>query len=359
MPFILIKNHLKLMFRSVWVFVLMILGPIFVIGIISNVFEAFMESYQGKAEFVIGYRMEDTHLLYSNLDGIKAELLAQGITLVEYPKGDISSILLENNCKVFVDFNVGEYTIYKMDGGETEGAFTEYFLGKMFRSPLNNSVSGGEVRAPVYSTAQLPAVDHINSTDYYGIVYIVYFIWCGFICLTSVVTSERKSRIGEKYAVSPVSAAGLYLGKLVPLALMMLSGIGISVCLVTSVFHIHWGNYPMTILLLFLTILAASSFGLFLCLLFKNMAVVVVIGFTLIWIAGFIGGSFETYMFSNVAETIKCLSPIYHVNRSLVEYSVMGSSQYTQSSIYYLIGMIAACGILGVFTIKIKRGRSL
>ena len=77
--------------------------------------------------------------------------------------------------------------------------------------------------------------------------------------------------------------------------------------------------------------------------------------FMTLWFAGFVGGTFETYMYSVVPETIKRLSPLYYVNRTLVETSVNGSSSMLGSCIGVLLGMTAVCIPLGILITSCKK----
>jgi ABC-2 type transport system permease protein len=96
-------------------------------------------------------------------------------------------------------------------------------------------------------------------------------------------------------------------------------------------------------------------FGLFLMYLFRNLAVAIVAAFALVWIAGYVGGSFEAYYFSPISESIKVLSPVYHINRTLVENSAIGQSNYTGGCIAYLLIVSMICFIAGLGISKIRK----
>ena len=86
-----------------------------------------------------------------------------------------------------------------------------------------------------------------------------------------------------------------------------------------------------------------------------NMIITVILTFSLVWIAGFFGGSFETYMFAAHSQSVKLLSPIYHANRALVELSCIGKSDYISSSILYDIAIILVCSFIGICAGAIRR----
>ena len=90
-----------------------------------------------------------------------------------------------------------------------------------------------------------------------------------------------------------------------------------------------------------------------------NLVITIIILFTLVWIMGFLGGSFETYMFSSTPETLKHLSPLYHGNRALVELSCMGESDYVGSSLLYSLAVTVFCSAIAILTgYTRKRGRA-
>ena len=121
--------------------------------------------------------------------------------------------------------------------------------------------------------------------------------------------------------MAAVSGWKLYLAKFLPDVLVVSVGMGIAVGITSFLSGIHWGNIFLSAVLVLLTIMASSAFGLMLYYIFNNLIITIIILFTSVWFMGFCGGSFETYMFSNWPDSVKNLSPIYHSNRALVENS--------------------------------------
>ena len=64
-------------------------------------------------------------------------------------------------------------------------------------------------------------------------------------------------------------------------------------------------------------------------------------------------------MFSAHPMSVKMASPIYHINRALVELSCMGHSDFVGSAIGYSLAIIVVCTLIGIFagTIR-KRGKA-
>lgn len=355
MPIYLIKNNIKLMIRSKAIICIIIICPILVIAVLSSVFDNMMKHYDLANGFTVGYRISEKSMFFNQMDAIENGAKEAGMNWMEYPTGDIAEICEKNDFGIFVEFEKDSYRVYYSKENETEGSMAEYFLNRMMRGGQEAVMGEERILIPIEA---LKAMPNIDAKNYYGIIYIVYFVGCCFITLAMVSSSERKNKIGARYGVSPVSNLGFYLAKALPCIIVTIISIGISAFLSTIGFGIKWGNLPMTLLILILFVIASSTLGLLFDLLFRNLAISISLLFTFTWIAGYIGGSFETYMFSNIEERVKLLSPIYHVNRTLVEYSAMGYSDYANSCMIYLLLMIASCTIMGLFISNLNRGKS-
>lgn len=359
----LIKNNFKLMFRNKWVLAWLIIGPLLVIAILSSAFSDLMQSYEGVEDFKAGYRVEGESVFDENMDAIKEAGKEAGITFLEYPAGEPKEVIENNGLAGFVEFGADDYTVYESADYETEGISLEYFMDRTMRiyakSVLQTMLPEAEEKAvefPVKELSYMPAVD---SKDYYGIIYIVYFAWCGIICLANVLSNEKKYGINRKFQVTTVSAFKMYLAKWIPAVLMVSAGLGITTILTILLFDIHWGNALLSTGLFLLNIMASVAFGLMFYYLFHNIAMTIIAVFVSVWIMGFFGGSFETYMYCGWSDTVKNLSPIYHANRALVEISCMGHSTHTGSCILYMSAITVICSVISVVADKMrKRGRA-
>lgn len=356
MIFYLIKNNLKLMMRNKWIIVLMILGPIITTAILSNAFQELMKSYDGSKEFTVGYRISSESPFANEIEMIKSEAKKADMTLVECLDGSPETVMKQNNLAAFVDFQSADYTLYQSEDFVVEGMTLEYFMSKVVKTGLSQAAGSNleseQITLPVKKLKHMPAID---SKDYYSIVYIIYFIWCGIVCSASVFSNEKKYGIDKKFQVSNLSSAQLFASKWIPAVLAIAIEMLVTIVCITLFFDVHWGNVPMTILVILGTIMAATSFSILIYYLVRNLAVTIIAVFTIVWFLAFFGGCFETYMFSSWPEWVKRLSPIYHTNRTLVEYSCMGSSSYTSSCFIYLGVLIIGCTILAVFVDTIKR----
>ena len=359
----LIKNNLKLMLRNKWTIAVMILGPIFVTALLSSAFEDMMASYEAADEFQVGYRLEEESNFKDSMDIVKEAGGEAGIFFVEYPEGEVKELIENNELAGFVEIGRENYTVYESADYVVEGITMEYFINRCMEEGGWQTIKGNlpsleeeEIELPVQKIDYLPAVE---AKDYYGIIEIVYFCWMCVVCLSNVLTGEKKNGIERKYQVTNLSGIKLYFSKWIPIVIATTAEMAVSVTVTIVLFDIHWGNLLPSAGILLLLIMASAAFGLMLYYLFKNLAVTVIVLFTAVWFMGFFGGSFETYMFSSTPDVLKNSSPIYHVNRTLVEYSCMGHSGYTNSCIFYMLAMILICSCIAILVDGVrKRGRA-
>lgn len=355
----LIKNNFKLMFRNTWSVVVMLLGPILVIAALSSAFSELMKSYEGVDDFTVGYRVEAGGK--DNVDFTSFKLAGEknGILFYEYPQGEIKDVMEKNELAGFVEFSKDTYIVYKSADYEVEGITLEYFMNKVINESVNASLqvqAKDDIVLPMEKLEFMPAV---NSKDYYGIIYIVYFCWCGMICATGVLSNEKKYGIVRRFQVSNLSETQNYLGKLIPITLTVTAGMAVATGITILIYDIHWGNPILSGLIVFMMVLAGSAFGMMLYNISDNLAITIIMLFTIVWFMGFFGGSFETYMFSNMPDMVKHLSPIYHGNRALVELSCMGKSNYVVSAVLISLVITVICSAIAILAGGIrKRGRA-
>lgn len=357
----LIKNNVKLMLRNQWIIAVLILGPILVIAILSSAFSDLLKSYEGVDSFQAGYRLAKGSEFENSMDMVEKAAKKVGITLLEYPEGEPKVVIENNGLAGFVEFGTDTYTVYESADFETEGILLEYFLSRVMREAVKNRMYGAafpeeKIDLPTEEINYMPSV---NATDYYGIIYIIYFSWCSIVCIANVLSNEKKYGIEHRFQVSAVSGVKMYLAKWIPNVLAVSICLGVTVVVTVLLFDIHWGNILISALILLTTIMASSAFGLMCYSVFRNIAMTIIAVFTGTWFMGFFGGSFETYMYASWPQTLKALSPIYHTNRALVEISCMEQSSYTVSCIIYLFAIIVVCSAIAITTDSIrKRGRA-
>ncbi len=353
----LIKNNFKLMFRNTWSVAVMLLGPILVIAVLSSAFSELMKSYEGVDEFTVGYRIQEAD--NSIIEATKIAGEEAGILFFEYPEGEIKDVMEKNELSGFVEFAEDKYTVYTSADYEVEGITLEYFMNKVTNEGLNASLQIKEQAKIVLPVEQLKYMPAIDSVDYYGIIYIVYFCWCGMICATGVLSNEKKYGIIRRFQVSNISESQNFFGKFIPIVLTVTGGMAIATIITVLLYDIHWGNPFLSTVIVFLMIVAGTALGMMLYNISDSLVITIILQFTIVWFMGFFGGSFETYMFSSISDLLKQLSPIYHGNRALVELSCMGESSYVASTVIYSLAITVICSIIAIFAGYVrKRGKA-
>ena len=353
----LIKNNFKLMFRNTWSVAVMLLGPILVIAVLSSAFSELMKSYEGVDTFAVGYRIQEAD--DAVIEATKKAGEEAGILFYEYPEGEVKDVMEKNELSGFVELSEDKYTVYTSADYEVEGITLEYFMNKVMNEGVNASLQIKEQAKIVLPVEQLKYMPAIDSVDYYGIIYIVYFCWCGMICATGVLSNEKKYGIVRRFQVSNISESQNFFGKFIPIVLTVTGGMAIATAITVLLYDIHWGNPLLSAAIVFLMIVAGTALGMMLYNISDSLVITIILQFTIVWFMGFFGGSFETYMFSGISDLLKQLSPIYHGNRALVELSCMGESSYVASSVIYSLSITVICSVIAIFAGYIrKRGKA-
>ncbi|MBR6020557.1 MAG: ABC transporter permease [Lachnospiraceae bacterium] len=346
----LIKNNLKIMYRSPVNILLYVLCPIVISAVLISAFSAMMESYEGSGQFTVGYRVAEESVFDGYMDKVAAAGRDSGITFAEYKDGDPEKLIKDYKLGGFVEFGSDSYTIYETEDTKAQSGTLQYML-----SAIVNSAISGDYTQVRFTTEKPFFVPAIDSTDYYGIIYVVYFGWCALVCAAGLFSSEKKHRIDERLRVSNLSVLQLFLARYIPLVATVAGGIGIASLVGGVIMGVHWGKIALSAVIVLLSVMAATAMEMFIYELTNSMLASIIISFGIVWVLGYIGGSFETYMFSSHPDWLKQLDPIYHENRALVELSGMGHSDYVKSAILILAGFIAVFTLLNLAVGSIRR----
>ena len=346
----LIKNNFKIMFRNGVNLLIYVIGPIMISAVLASAFSALLESYESAGDFKAGYSIEEGSDIFPYMDALKKVAQENGIYFTEYETGFPKQIIEEDGLGGFVEIKGDSYTVYESADEKVKGATLEYLMTAFFSAIISGDTKDIKLRVMHPDHAL-----NVDSTDYYGIIYIAYFGWLSIICAAGLLSSEKKNRITDRLSVSDLSAFKTYLSRLIPLVTSVLIALGISALLNVFLLGVHWGNAALSSLIVFVSILAASAFGLMLFELTQSMVAATFLSFAIVWTMGFIGGSFETYMLSSHSDTLKNLMPIYHENRALVELSSMGQSDYVVSAILYAGVLAIIFSVISVGSAAIKR----
>ena len=354
----LMKNNAKLMGRN-WVNVLLFaICPVLVSAVLISAVSSLMENYQAHGEFRCGYSIEEGSPWEASEEALKTAGQQGDILFIELEGGEPEDLISENDLAGFVKFEGEKYTIYRVSAHPTQGAAIEYFMS-IFCDEMMNAGSGMKgdysydgVKLAVEYPSFVKAVD---STGYYGIVFVLYYSWCAIMCAAGLLTSEKRYGIRRRYTVSALGETQIYLGRFLPLAVVVFLGTLVAAMLNAVFFGTDWGNFLYVAVLFLIMTAAASALGLMFQSITDNMIITVILTFSLVWTMGFFGGSFETYMFSDHPEILKQISPIYHCNRAMVEQAASGSSSYFGSALLYCAGIIVICSLISIAASSIRR----
>jgi len=360
MPFILIKNNIKLMLRNKIILVVMAVLPVIIIALLSNVFGDLLSGDYSANDFTCGYQIEEGSDYNDFKEQLEDVLDENGITLksYDYDYCDYEDGFNNGEFDVIVKIGKESYTIYRDENKLTEAAIAEYIFSNYFEQH-NNQVNimtqmfeqGLAELKDNNSTVKSEKIDADKVPDainYYGIVYVIFFSWCTPIVTAVVISSERVNRITKRFNISPMSRRSFYLGKLIPSVCAGIVLTAISMLVSTLVFDIQWGNYLQTIAVLVLQIIACNALGIVIFYLFNNNAISIALLWMMYMFFGLVGGTFATYMYSGMSETVLRFSPIYYENRTLIEFATKGMSEYRDTCIFYLVAIFLVCTLIGM-----------
>ncbi len=360
MLFTMVKNNMKLILRSKYIIVMVIIFPIIVVAALSSAFNALLKDNDELERMTVGYATEKESALDDFLRENEETFKEKKIDLRAYEREDGKNLVRSKDIEVLISEEKDEIKIYTLDKQSISAKVCQYMV-KQFYTEYGNTyremtmVAMGqavEKEELNITKGKLKGMKLAPAKDYYGVVEIVYFLIVGVILLTAVVQSERKNRISQRYICAPTNSVSLYLAKFIPCVMVSVACTLISWGTTVVMFDVHWGNIWGSLGILGVTTLAAISFGILCFYSVKNLAAAVIILFTIAWGSGFVGGTFETYMFSAVPEKIKACSPLYYANRTLVEYSTMGKSECTLQCVAFMVGIFVICSILGCALMK-------
>ena len=273
------------------------------------------------------------------------------MTVIEYTDADPDALIREEKIDVFIDFEGDSYSIKGRSNDEIDARIVQYVLYNA------DHMMNGDMSKVQISSGKIEARKQADADTYYTIVQTVYFssLCSAFLCLVYI--SERKQNIGIRFRSSTAGGVRIYLAKLFSctltswLIMALITG-GLAIFL----FDIKLGCPFISISILLFAIFAFASFGMLFLIIFDNPAASIGSLFMVLWIAGYVGGTFETYMLSSVPDSVQELSPLYYVNRTLVELSVNGQSDYLGRCLMVLTVMSAVSIALGMFVTSRKKG---
>ena len=227
------------MVRSKRNILLYVILPLILIAILSGAFHDLMKQYEDTT-VCAGYRMEEG-VPAELADALREAAEENEITLIEYTDGIPEEIIREHGYCGFVVFGEEHYTVYQNRDENEMGKVLEYFVHAFYANAAaaQTGADADVITLHVEHPEYKPAID---STDYYGIVEIIYFACNSIICGTAVFMNEKKYGIRKRFQVCNVPEWKLYIGKFVPILLAVGIGSMISAVLSVILLGVHWGE---------------------------------------------------------------------------------------------------------------------
>ncbi|PRR82535.1 ABC transporter permease [Clostridium vincentii] len=371
----LVKNNLKLMLRDKVGMLLVIGLPIILIALLSSAFSDLLNKNYTIEPFTVGYSVESGSEIEKNLPGFIKNFEENNITFSKMTKDESIEQINNESINAYVDITNSDYTIYKKEGFSINTTIFENSIGSMMYVFDGNKAlmsyfqekgiaieenSKSAINNESFVKLETITVDPTpTAIQYYGIVEIAYIVWCSMMTVSIVVCNERKYGVTRRIGLSNASPLTLLFGKVIPAVITVSIQIGIATLASIILMDVNWGNTPfLSAGIILLEIIASSSIAIVLSIIFKSQSLTNVIIFFSAFFFGFIGGSTQMYMYSYVSDNIAKLSPLYYINRSLVEISTKGSSDYTVKCIVLLIAISIVTIIIGT-VITAKRREAL
>ncbi len=356
------KNNFKLIYRSRVLFFLLILLPIFLIGLLSETFSNLLEVNKKLDAFSVGYTCEDNSFIEPMLTQFREVCEDNGIALKSLDKETGIQDVKDKDLDIYVDFKKADYTLY--EDGETEeysmimNNILASFITEYQQQAITMS-TGKEIASQAVGTVDVQKIEVepiADSNTYYGIVEIVYMMWCGIISMAAINMSENKHKVRKRYYISTLSSPRMYFSKLMACVGALCIQMGTAIAITVVFLGVNWGTvFYKSAGILFLEAVAVSSLSIMLYQIIRNTAAALAIEFFVVFIGGFLGGSFQTYMYSTVSESMAKCSPGYYINRTLVEYATKGESAYTYTCIGILLVIIAICSVVSMILLNKRR----
>ena len=371
MLFILVKNNLKLMMREKIITLLLIVMPILLISVLSSAFSVMLTENYEIEDFYIGYSIEEgsniekvfieieegfneNNIHFKKITKEEAKEQIKNNKIEAYLEIDDNKYILYRGEKPTVNYTVFESSfnsvIYSYDGANTLG---KYLVdnGIVIEENILSNFDNDYINEELLDVDPMP-----SSVDYYGITEIIYIIWIGMMAVTIIEFNEQKYNLVNRINLTKANSLIIFLGKLIPVILLIFLEVGVAVVISKILMGINWGTVPlMSAGIIFLEIVAISTVGLMLSSLIRSQVVVNIIIFITSFGFGFIGGSFQTYMYNLISDGIMSLSPLYYLNRTLIEFSTKGYSDMAEKTITLFLIIIAISSVVGILAIDKRR----
>ena len=357
------KNNFKLIYRSRVLFIMLILLPVVLIALLSDTFDNFLEKNKKLETFQAGYTCEENSFMKPMLAEFQKVCEEKGISLISMEKENGIQKVKEGKLETYVLLKQSDYELYQGKDKEGCGLILDNLIMAFATGYQQQAVAGTNKTVLTLESKDLLQVQKIeidpipNAKTYYGIVEILYMLWCGIISIGAIYISENRHKVQKRYDISTISSIRFYLGKLLAGVVALCIQMGLAIAISIIFLKIDWGSvFYKSAGILFLQTVAVSTLSILLYQLLHSSAVVLSLEFFVVFMFGFLGGSFQTYCYSTISEDLAKWSPQYYLNRTMVEFATKGHSDYTFISIGFLTVLILLCSGMSLLLLKKRRG---
>ena len=351
---IMIKNYTKLLWRRKAMIIITLIGLVVIVSTVANAFHTLLDKNDETGGFNLGYVIEEG----SRYEPVEAMLMDEfgkkDIKTQRYNSADPMAVIESGEQDVFIDFGKDSYSITGNKKKTIETRIVQYSLYNLDRN-MDSMMTGG-LKTTDIKVGTIPETKVPEAENYYCHAFIVLFLTISPIYMSLIFYTERKQKIGQRLVIGNAGAAARYFGKfgasfITGMAVLPLAG----TLLFKLMFKMEIGDVLIYAGIMTLTGIAFTAFGIIFLLLFRQPAVSIGLMFMILWVLGFIGGAFETYIYSSIPEIVKRVSPVYYINRSLLEISVNGRSDFLMPCVIYLAAMAVVLIPLGILITRVRK----
>lgn len=348
---VLIKNYLKLIFRSPVTYVMGILCPIFLIITTAVSLERSLPSRIEIGKVTVGYALEEKEENYRKLlqalkeENIQLVALAKEQGISDTAKGAIDGYLErgEQGYKIYLPELLTDQSVY-------------------LKSKVSLLSQGMEIKEVVEKGSHYIGYKKViaspskTSKDYYGMVEFMGCVWISAYLAGMISAAERKSHVFSRMGNMGIKPCQIWAIRFIPILVGYYAMSLVVAVWLTIGLKIDWGAYASRVILYILfAMFCFTLLNTFLSFVFKQDGIFVIM-ICVVWIAvGFLGGNFQNTWQNFAYEKLQKLSIFYYINRSLMELSMYGESKYLQTSLK-ILGLIGLGSII-LSLLWIKMGR--
>lgn len=365
-----LKSDLKRELRDKVGLIMIIVFPIILIFILSNAFGSLMNSKFVLSPFSVGYSMSQNSTLGGSMSEIQKSLKDVKISLVKTDKSSALKQISDNKLAGYVEFTDAGYKFYSNDNMSIDSDIFQSVLQSISYSTgtyteMYKILAQYKTSAPqpttrsLFTIKKLEAEPFPSALTYYGIVMLINILCFSAVGTSNMIHDDRQLNISQRIALTKVNPFTVFFGRVVSSTLSNILQISAAIICSVLFLKVNYGSsYPLVIGLVLLFSITANSVGIMLGYLLKNISVTRSIIYALSFFLNFLGGSFMQYFHASGSFlSLIQKTPIYYINRSLVEIATRGSSDVLPTALVIMVSTIAVSLLIGGFAFSRREGR--